>query len=127
MLPLYRVNPKNHNPRHFRYIVRGRGLTVDPRRIFNDVAAIASQVNVSASLIEQDYVHTFADYNHGLILQVPPENFLGTSPFDMGNGQTRNSSDVLGNFGLDTPNSLMKKTQALMRAIRSSDRALGHP
>jgi hypothetical protein len=120
-LPLYRANPENHNPRKFRYIIRARGFTVNSGKLSDDVSHIASQVNISGSVVDQNYVRTFGAYNYGLILKVPPENLLGSSAYDMGGGQTTNSAQVFRNFGLDTPDSLMKKSHAMMNEVKASD------
>lgn len=129
------TKPQNHDPAHFNYIVHGfrepiyfvlhslgilpilafNGIEVDVEtrfmNLFQNPAAIADKIHISASYIDQDHRATHGPY--GFILDVPGDNIIETWDDDPGEFLPTKAwmKQRFKKRNLTTPNKLIKKTE----------------
>lgn len=117
---VFLADPNKHDPSHFRYLIRGRGYKFNREKFQRELADITNRSNLSMSLVDQSYMHTFMGESIGFVMRVPPENILASNPVDMGGGEPR---EVFAQFGLHTPDELIAETKEA-REEMSKDHSL---
>lgn len=108
-------SPSKHDPRNFRYIIRGLKGDISPSHVSNSIQDQEKPITFSASLISQDLSEAYTDW--GLVLKIPSQNIIATTPFDMGSTilYGGNATNHFERYGIHSPEALLHET---LRAVK---------
>lgn len=114
-------DPARHDPRNFLYLVAAYHDFDwnSAEQIKAAIQKVSQHDIIEMSLIDPAHVNIFLNQQRGFIFDVPTENLVASMPIDIGaDTEGLTPQKLLANYGLDTPEILIKATTNIWNEVR---------